>query len=79
MKSLFEVGEMVAINASYNAGIWLRPEPSVNVSVDSGHVPSGYLVILEIDRAILPSDPSVKVIASDGKVGWTFQSRLVKL
>lgn len=79
MKSIFEIGEMVGINSNYNAGIWLRPAPDIHVSSDSGHVQHGCLLILEISEAILPADPSVKVIASDGKIGWTFQSRLIKL
>lgn len=80
MKSEFAVGDLVRINPGYSGGIWLRPVPSQTLSPESGHVFDGTLIVLEIDGSSeLPKDPSIKVISSCGKVGWTFESRLRKI
>jgi hypothetical protein len=79
MKSQFAVGDLVRINSGYSGGIWLRPVPGTNLSPESGHVFDGVLVVLETDHGEFPRDPSVRVISSCGKVGWTFESRLRKV
>lgn len=79
MKSEFTVGDLVRINPGYSGGIWLRPMPSKNLSPESGHVFDGTLIVLDIDCGDSPRDPSVKVISSCGKVGWTFESRLRRI
>lgn len=79
MKCEFTVGDLVRINPGYSGGIWLRPVPSQTLSPESGHVLDGTLIVLGINHGDSPRDPSIKVISSCGKVGWTFESRLRKI
>lgn len=78
MKHDLLVGDLVGIDPGYSGGIWLRREPTANISTDSGHVMSGTMIILQLCSDKTARDASVKVVSSCGKVGWTFASRLRK-
>jgi len=83
MKELDEVipGDLVTVNPSFNAGIWLRPEPGSFVSREESHVKEGFLIVIKIAHGheSLYHDPYVHVLSSVGIFGWTFLSRLKKV
>ena len=79
MKTQLNVGDLAKIDPGYTSGIWLRAEPSANISTENANVRCGVLLVLEVDNSLLSKDPSVKVVSEDGRAGWTFASRLVKV
>lgn len=68
------MGDLVCLEEGYASGIWLRERPDVMKSGPSSRVPHGtVMVIIEL------SGDSVRVMCAEGRSGWTFVNRLVKL
>jgi len=74
MRTSFEIGEMVGIESGYSSGIWVRKRFDTTRSNEDDHIPQGsIIVILEI------KEHDIKIIGNNGVIGWTLNSRLMKL
>lgn len=70
------VGELFRLNPGYTSGVWLRGSVTSWVTGEDGHVgPDEVVIVLELESPV-SKDPSVLILSSTGKLGWTFASRL---
>lgn len=64
----------MCLEEGYSSGVWLREDPDVMKTNLTARVPYGtIMIVIDLD------EDSIKVVSSDGKSGWTFDNRLVKL
>lgn len=70
------VGDLAKLNPSYTSGIWLRKTVDSWAAGENGHITHDEIILIVNVENSISRDPSVFVVSSSGRVGWTFASRL---
>lgn len=70
-------GSLAVLSDTFTGGIWLRETPNATDAREELRVRGGLFLVVEVlEDERWEDDPSLRVVTSEGLVGWTFLSRL---
>lgn len=70
-------GSLAVLSDTFTSGIWLRETPNATDAREELRVRGGLFLVVEVlEDERWEGDPSLRVVTSEGLVGWTFLSRL---
>lgn len=70
-------GSLAVLSDTFTSGIWLRETPDATDAREELRVRGGLFLVVEVlEDELWEADPSLRVVTSEGLVGWTFLSRL---